>query len=287
MSRAERRRLEREERKPESPCPSRRFKVGRDIIAQGIEPGSDEAKILEDQERGTVEVLAEDQSLQGTVAFVDATVASLDMILEVIAQPLRPLACQSGCSYCCHLKLGASVPEVIALAAHLRTNDTETDLKAVRTRVDAYVERTAGLNGNRRMMAREACPLLADDRCVAYPMRPLTCRGWNSLDVSYCRRDFESPESRQSALLFRPQIQAARSVLAGIEAGLSILGLQHDQIDLVAGLRIALDAPLEELHRRWRAGEPVFDTARDDAQTREAMEQWTTVRPCADGNSSV
>ena len=100
----------------------------------------------------------------------------------------RPPACRAGCAHCCHQTVGVTPPEVFAIYDHLRATRT-----AGRTG-----RRRAAHSRRRRQDARHGpadrlspdlpCPFLVDERCSIYEVRPLSCRGTNSLDAAACER---------------------------------------------------------------------------------------------------
>ena len=118
-------------------------------------------------------------------------------------------------------------------------------------------DRTRGLDSGRRADLKMPCPLLVERRCSVYSVRPLKCRGGNSVDSDTCQNYWEQGESGPLPV-YLPQITAADRVQAGIAEGLD--RPDGDRLELVAALRIALDDP--HAGCRWIAGEPVFEEAR-------------------------
>jgi hypothetical protein len=101
--------------------------------------------------------------------------------------------------------------------------------------------------------------LLVEHRCCAYPVRPLTCRGFNSYDASRCEQ-FVKSRAPVDIPMYLSQQRLMTFVLDGTRAGLQAVGLRDDLLELTAALRIALDVP--DALERWLAGEPVFAPAR-------------------------
>jgi hypothetical protein len=98
-------------------------------------------------------------------------------------------------------------------------------------------------------------------RCSAYPVRPLTCRGFNSRDAHQCEL-FAQPGGKATVPTYVPQLRLTTFVLDGMRAGLTETGLPGDLLELTAALRIAFEVP--DAFDRWRAGEAVFAPARLD-----------------------
>jgi Fe-S-cluster containining protein len=168
-------------------------------------------------------------------------------------------ACREGCTWCCHQRVGASAAEVLRAVRYLRETLPAEEVKAVRARAAEVVARRAALPPGARGKAVLPCPLLADGRCLAYPVRPLTCRGFNSSDAERCREAL-APGGRRDVPSYGPQQRFYTFVLDGLRAGLAEARLDGELLELAAALVAALDDPAAEA--RWLAGEGVFRGAR-------------------------
>jgi Fe-S-cluster containining protein len=176
-----------------------------------------------------------------------------------------PAACRAGCAWCCHKSIAVSPPEVLRIAAYLRATLSPEDLGAVRERIAELDDRTRTMSSRERAQARLPCALLADQQCSIHPVRPLTCAGWNSIDVNECKADWLDPESSDELTTNVVQIEAFQAMRLGIDLGSEELGLEHGTIELTTALRIALDTP--DAAERWLAGERLFTAAYwDDRQ---------------------
>jgi hypothetical protein len=178
--------------------------------------------------------------------------------LAARTDPPPPSACREGCDWCCHLTVGAGVPEVVRMVEYLRRTLTADEFGALRERVfrlDARRRELSGAPGDPQL----PCALLVEHGCTAYPVRPLMCYGFNSGDATACERFLRS--SGQTAVpLYAPQLRLAAFVLDGLAAGLTDTGLTGERVELTAALRIALEVP--DAVERFLAGEPTFAAAR-------------------------
>ena len=103
---------------------------------------------------------------------------------EVFARVGRP-ACTPGCSYCCRLFVSVRAPEARRLAAFLRAMPAP-QLEDVRRRLTENALRVRG--ATTATYPRVPCGLLTPEgRCVAYDVRPFSCRQYHSYDVDACR----------------------------------------------------------------------------------------------------
>jgi Fe-S-cluster containining protein len=210
----------------------------------------------------TVEVLASGRTPLDVITVAEHAAAVAEQALQgaQARQPPRPPpACQPGCDWCCHQMVGTSAPEVIRIVSFLRQNLSAEQLRLAEERVVAMDERRRSLRGDSAAARRLPCPLLVEHRCTVYPVRPLTCRGFNSSNARRCE---EWVTTRQPVEIpgYLPQRRLATFVLDGLRAGLAESGLSHELLELTAALRVALSVP--DAAERWLAGEAVFAPAR-------------------------
>jgi len=191
--------------------------------------------------------------------FVDKVVQA-----GVAASPAdeRPVCCV-GCTACCYLHVVALPSEVLAIAKHIERAFSDEAREALRQRMKLHIDATQGLDADRRRQLRLPCPLLVEDRCSVYPVRPISCRGWNSLDRGLCDADLAEPSRGAVARLNLTQHVLAGRVAEGLTAASHALGLEHRRLDLVRGLQTAL-ADLGAAERAWRSGTDVFGEAVND-----------------------
>jgi hypothetical protein len=173
--------------------------------------------------------------------------------------PPPPLACREGCDWCCYLRVGSAAPEVFRIVAYLKQTLSSEQLHATKERIVELDDQRRQLRASKRADARLACALLVDRRCLAYPVRPLTCRGFTSRDAQQCEL-FVKLGKKVTVPTYRPQLRLTTFVLDGMRAGVSEAGLRGELLELTAALRVAFEVP--DAFERWVAGEPVFAPAR-------------------------
>lgn len=105
------------------------------------------------------------------------------------------IACRSGCSFCCHLRVVTTAPEVFGVVEFLRSNLTSDEFSAFRQRVDAAVDRIEPMSRAEHIHTNVQCPVLVDGRCSAYSVRPMMCRSYHSVDLNACKSAFDNPLS--------------------------------------------------------------------------------------------
>ena len=190
----------------------------------------------------------------------------------------RPPACRAGCAHCCHQAVGVTPPEVFAIYEHLRATRAPDELAAMRRRIRDADDRTRGMASAQRLSPDLPCPFLEEARCSIYEVRPLSCRGTNSLDAAACERTLREPDARAALLAGRESvpcylepIRAFHAVTAGLQLALDQLhGLETQPLELTAAMRVMVDDP-DGVAAQWLGGKDPFAAARggdnsDDAR---------------------
>jgi len=200
-----------------------------------------------------------------------AAARSLEMTLEVTRQALqwadqlilafesanplpKPVACQPGCTYCCHNQVEVTPAEVFAVAQVVSLyfpppKQERLKEKTLRTAALKIGKSKAELAAMRRT---QPCPLLEEDRCLVYPWRPLMCRAMHSLDREHCRTSFAAGDLALDEYYLHRYI-FPMSVSAGLTEGFRAIGCQTPVLELSQILGQVLLEP--RLPERWLAGE--------------------------------
>lgn len=178
--------------------------------------------------------------------------------VAAVLPPPEPIACGPGCPYCCHIRVTASAPEVLLVLSHIAQTWDEATTLALRRKVKNIDGLTRGLNDDERAKLRLPCPLLKDGSCAVHAVRPLSCRGLASVNLSACKTAYAS-HMAEGVPLYEPQYQAANAVGYGLYAGLVDAGFAVENIELVAALAIGLEN--SDIAASWLRGEHPFTNA--------------------------
>ena len=173
-----------------------------------------------------------------------------------------------ACSYCCHMRVVATIPEVVQVVEWFNTRLGPEELESLRSRVASTDDVTHGMSDEEWGKGRFQCPLLVDGICSAYAVRPLDCRSHNSTNKAACQvamMDYEEWDVPSN-----PTVQAVyKHAQSGVLAGLQANGLPSRLVEFVAGLRIALED--DEAISRWHRGGNVFEAAELDPADPEQL----------------
>lgn len=153
--------------------------------------------------------------------------------------------CGTGCAWCCHQRVGATVTEVFHVADHLRRHPDGAQL----------IRRLEAWAGGR------PCLFLVDGRCAIYEQRPLKCRGIYQMDSRWCMETFAKLEPADDAAPPRHDCQRdPKDIFDGAFAGLAhpLRQTGHDApgVDFVPALKAVIGDPWAAW--RWWQGETVF-----------------------------
>lgn len=194
-------------------------------------------------------------------AFAGEMARTLTSQVEAVRR--LPIACTSGCSYCCRgTPVLVSAPEAIHLAEHLRSTRTPDELGAVVARVEATFARVKDLDIDARAEEKVPCPLLdeATGACTVYDARPVACRAYNSCDAARCAEAHDaglaSPVLPSNPILF----QATHAAGFGLMLASRLRDRETGPYELVNALRTALAEPTAS--SAWLEGKTVFSHTR-------------------------
>lgn len=195
-------------------------------------------------------------------AFVDQTAQFMaQMTADLTAQqpPPYPIACREGCAFCCvRTEVHVTPPEAIRIAAYISENFDRDAIQALKQdlakaaknkQADAELDKQPGV---------APCPLLLDQRCSIYAVRPFVCHGFNSYDAGTCENKALGGGDIDIRGYAHP-VLVTQAVIRGLQKGVEENGLEARTLDLGAALLAALAEP--EIEAAWRTGKRVFKDA--------------------------
>lgn len=211
-----------------------------------------------------------------TRSLMDATSRIAEGLLSRAAN--GTVECKAGCDHCCYQSVGVTPAEALTIFAHVQQRHDEAELRELGRRIAEARERTRSLTPDQRFSPEHPCPFLAGARCTIYEVRPLSCRGMNSLDAQECADNLREPEARARFLetgvggrSFLEPIRAFHAVSAGLQLSLAeLFGLDMLPLDLTAAIdELFRDA--SGIAREWLAGKTPLAEARGGDSTANAQ----------------
>lgn len=104
-----------------------------------------------------------------------------------------PVACRKGCSWCCHQLVVLTCREdgrrILGAA---RARMAAAEFAAFDARVRDQAAAIAGIGHEAAEAGRWPCPLLRNNSCVVYDVRPVACRSVFSPDADTCKAMMEA-----------------------------------------------------------------------------------------------
>jgi Fe-S-cluster containining protein len=190
-----------------------------------------------------------------------ALVAKADRKFEATFDQLRkkgaPIACKSGCSFCCHLRVTVSPPEAIALFRYLKAEIPAALAQEIEQRVLANADQIARLTEEQHWSTNVKCAFLVDGACSAYRARPMACALHHSLDVDACEHAYENPADHSVGIRKLKVIEDSMGAThEGMKQALAGLGLNDEPMELHTAVAAILRN--QSLIARWRSGRPLL-----------------------------
>ncbi len=176
---------------------------------------------------------------------------------DIIARSKVEVACQRGCSYCCHLRVEIRPHDAFVLAHHVETKlSVEQRARAIE-RIEENLKRIEALTPEQHIRAGIPCALLEEGICSVYEGRPATCRKYYSVSVETCRNAFNDTSAPLTGEIEHEQVRLAGNAVAlGYAKGLEDAGYDATLYELHYALHTALTNPMAET--LYRSGKRPF-----------------------------
>lgn len=149
--------------------------------------------------------------------------------------------CKKGCGFCCYQAVYANSYEFHLLSNFMQKKFTPKQREAVKNAAIAKYHHTESLSEEAVLNHKEACPLLIDESCSAYPARPMACRIYLSMKLESCLKFYHHPSAEDSIpLLMEFPLSAGRMMNEGFTAALRENGIEIAELRLEDGLKTVL-----------------------------------------------
>ena len=176
---------------------------------------------------------------------------------DVIAHEKVELACERGCSFCCHLRVEIRPHDAFVLAHHVQTTCGVEKRARAMARLEENLRRIALLTPEEHIRANIPCAFLEEGVCTVYEARPATCRKYYSVSVTTCRNSFNDPAAPLTGEIEHERVRLAGNAVAlGYAKGLEDAGYDATLYELHHAVHSALTNARAE--RRYRDGKRPF-----------------------------
>ncbi|MBC7475104.1 MAG: YkgJ family cysteine cluster protein [Candidatus Sericytochromatia bacterium] len=183
-------------------------------------------------------------------------------LINQVVEPVKDLIdCKNGCSFCCYNQVSVTPLEVLTIDKYLKENLSDNELNDLKEKIVQTDKITYNTKHLERKKLRMPCPLLKDNSCSVYSVRPLFCRGWNSNSSIDCEDAFNSNEEHEIKI-FGSQLMVTNSISIGLNKGIKKLGNKSENLELIHALKIALTK--YNVTEKYLSGKNIFSDARLD-----------------------
>ena len=227
------------------------------LLAQGLPPAAgDELRVYAAEFHDATDIVEHGPDTDTLARLVANAHSWADTIIDQSRQKGQR-ACHAGCAWCCYLPVVlVTAAEALHLAAWLHSHCSDAELDALRQRLTDRIQRQQAPPDAPQPPL--ACPLLRNNRCMAYEARPLKCRGWNSLRLTDCEQAYGHGPSAHRVPIDSHAFVMGNAVLNGLSDSVTKAGLDGTHYELCQALAQALAQP--DGAERWQKGEKVFST---------------------------
>jgi Fe-S-cluster containining protein len=202
---------------------------------------------LQRQTAATIHTLQSDRTNAAVLQLAEQLHHTTSAAIDALPSKAQH-ACAPGCFFCCYLPVDVLAPEAFRIAAHLKQTRSAGELAELVYRLAAPGRRDPGTH---------PCVFLDQGRCSIYEVRPMVCRGYNSLSKERCEAYHHDASVDLKGTKDRVAGSLAEAMEDGIIAGLNALGLDAQWYELASAVLRALETT--DGPERWARGEGVFE----------------------------
>jgi Fe-S-cluster containining protein len=202
---------------------------------------------LERQKAATIGALQSGRTAAAVLRLAEQVHGAMSAAIDALPSKAQH-ACAPGCFFCCYLPVDVLAPEAFRIAAHLKRTRSPGELAGLVYRLGAPGRHDPGTR---------PCVFLDQGRCSIYEVRPMVCRGYNSLSKERCEAFHHDASVDLKGTKDHVAGSAAEAMEDGIIAGLNALGLDAQWYELSSAVLRALETA--DGPERWARGEAVFE----------------------------
>jgi Fe-S-cluster containining protein len=240
---------------------------GRKNVIQSMTP---EQQLREDQlcaglcsaERdAVVHILSQDRTPAGLMNVLNNATGFAETMAVKFRNPRTPnVDCMEGCNWCCYQTVPVAAPEAFAIADFIKSSKDPSELEATTTKLVDLNQRTKSLTPRERTKQHIPCAFLEDGKCSIYPVRPLACSEFTSMDVNDCKRAYRVGFKPKGIVYEKARMLTFYAIRQGLLEGLreALPSSDSEHYELTAAVIAALPAESAEA---WLGGKNVFEHA--------------------------
>ena len=219
------------------------------------------AGLCEAEREAVVQILAQDRTPTGLLHVLNNAAGFAETMAGKFRHPRTPqVDCKEGCNYCCYQTVPVTAPEAFAIAEFITSPESSPATEARTAKLIAVNQTTQSLTPRERTKKHIPCAFLEDGRCSIYPVRPLACSEFTSMDLNDCKRAYRVGFKPKGIVHEKARMVAFYAVRQGMLDGLreALPELHPEHYELTAAV-IAASVP--NAAKNWLAGNDIFERA--------------------------
>ena len=197
----------------------------------------------------------------------------LDSFTQLVSREKNKIACEKGCSYCCNQAVFVNFPEVFLLTDFISRFPDADMISKIQVRASEKNKKTSKLSMKEILRYSSACPLLYDNKCLAYKARPMACRIYLSMNLNSCKSYF-ADITNQTLFpeLFDFPLHAGRMLNEGVMSFLEGKAVNTHSMTLEMALDLAFKN--KNLPELWCSGSAEVNTRKWSEKDREDLSNF-------------
>ncbi len=183
-----------------------------------------------------------DKTPETFVRTLSCCYSSVDLIIETLKEKseVSRIACHSGCTWCCNLPVTARAYEIVLIAEYILKYLDAVTVHALKKKIDSYIKHK-DQSPNNIIYDFAWCPLLENNHCIIYFVRPINCQAHNSIDEITCQK---IREGEKEIIQFDPIIgEIFETAFHSIQSSFRHMNLDTSPVKLIQGLKRAIEIP--------------------------------------------
>jgi Fe-S-cluster containining protein len=212
------------------------------------------------EHEAVVQILSLDRSPAGLMNVLNNATGFAETMAAKFRHPRTPrVDCSTGCDWCCYQTVAVTAPEAFAIAEFIRSADEVSQIETV-SRLEDINRQSQKLTPRERTKQHIPCAFLREHQCAIYPVRPLACSEFTSMDVKDCQRAYRVGFKPKGIIHEKARMLTFNSIRQGMFDGLreSLPSSDPTYYELSAAVLAAMP---EQAARQWLNGARIFENA--------------------------
>jgi Fe-S-cluster containining protein len=174
-------------------------------------------------------------------------------------EPLaEPVACETGCYYCCCYEVVLTPAEALLLGSHVKKTYSEGALADLMKKIDRNLclRDGKGVEERAKVLHDTPCIFLAGGKCSVYDVRPFVCRALHSLDSRKCKEAVMARRRIVEFTGYSHRYYVFQTAQAALRQFFEEMGCQATELTMAKAMKQYFERPGRTI--AWIRGGEVF-----------------------------